>query len=235
MLQFFVVSFRLILLWQTTVFWQTILNSFPAKDAHIYDMCYLQALVKLVPYYPRKGVLWKWLHDVIPCWLLHDILTRSLLWDLMVTLLMNVGRGGAITKCALCWLLTPLGNAVWNTERVICENCRLKGSLSNFLVEFSMLTWDGAGTSSYNEPSSHEVARSQLFVRCKMVTKRTSLEVSHVEQVTTTRVVEQANYMLSEGLMTHGGSTSLRWSEKESAKDMQMSERNFVTGLRTCL
>jgi len=70
-------------------------------------------------------------------------------------------------------------------ERVICENCRLKGSLSNFLVEFSMLTWDGGGTSSYNEPSSHELARSQLFVRCKMVTKRTSLEMSHVELVTT--------------------------------------------------
>lgn len=50
-----------------------------------------------------------------------------------------------------------------------------------------------------------------------------------------TRVVERANYMLSEGLMTHGGSTSLRGSEKEFAKDTQMSERNFVTGLRTCL
>lgn len=34
--------------------------------------------------------------------------------------------------------------------------------------------------------------------------------------------------------MTHGGVTSLHGTEKESAKDMQKYERNFVTGLRTC-
>jgi len=101
---------------------------------HTFGMCYLQALLKLAPYFPPKIVLWKWLQDVIPCLLLHDILTRSLLWDLGVISLMNMGgRQLPRCRCAPCWLFTPLINTVWNTERVICENCRLKGS---FLLNF---------------------------------------------------------------------------------------------------
>jgi hypothetical protein len=146
-------------------------------------MCYLQAFLKLAPYFPRKGVLWRWLHDVIPCWLLHDILTRSLFWDLGVTSLMNMGgRGVQLPRCgcALCWLFTLYGTL----KGLYVKTVGWKGACWIFLLNFRC--WrDGAGTSSYSEPSSHDLTRSQLFVRCKMVTKRTSLEMSHVELVTT--------------------------------------------------
>ena len=37
----------------------------------------------------------------------------------------------------------------------------------------------------YTEPSLHDFAGSQLFVRCKMVTERTSMEMSRMDLLTT--------------------------------------------------
>ena len=56
--------------------------------------------VKSSLYFPWQRVLWKWPHELIPCWLLYDnILTAFLLWDLGVTSVITMWRRALLPSC----------------------------------------------------------------------------------------------------------------------------------------
>jgi hypothetical protein len=149
--------------------------------------------------------------------------------------------GGAFTKVRVCPIPVACvsGNNDWTLKRLYVKTVGGKGPCQIF--EFYFRCWREMVqvTRHYIEPS-HDFARSKLFVRCKMVTKRTSLKMSHVKLVTILQELwNKPSTCVRQrvcGPLTHVGRTSLHGIENGIREGhAEIDEWSFVSGLRTCL